>query len=422
MERCDTCGYHSNARDFFRRARGGLLGRSKTVCEGCDPYKPSHAERRIFRSVIVLQCYALLAIAWSSIGWVADALSMFLMAEAALLSSLFRIGVHEAGHALAARAMGARVLRVTIGRGPARRTVRLGNTLIDLRSYVFMGGATHFAWLGGSARRWRSILVVIAGPAANGVLAALAFWAASACGPGWPADFLRPTLAGFGLAQAATAIFNLLPFTSRFDGLPSDGRQLFTLLSARIPKVDVATQALLRGQTCLAEQQFNEAAEAFWDAARLKPDATYAFAMVMHCLARAKGDDAAMAFFQAHRPAFEASMGTVDEIHRATIPYLQVNIAWPALKTDLSLANAYSQAALDALPEVSAMLGTRGAYLVATGEVSAGRELLLQAIRASAEGSDRAEFANVLAQADRASGNTASAEAFQDLGRYARTA
>jgi tetratricopeptide (TPR) repeat protein len=182
---------------------------------------------------------------------------------------------------------------------------------------------------------------------------------------------------------------------------------------------DAPTQALICGQSHLLEGRFKEASDAFWEAALLKSDSTIAFALTLHCLAKAEGDAVALAFFRTHRQAFEASMTTNDETHRTMVPYLQVNIAWPALESDLPLADAYSQAALDAAPDTGAMLGTRGAYLVAIGDLEAGRALLLRALRLSSEGNDRAEFASALARVARTAGNTQQAEAFDGLGRYA---
>lgn len=420
--RCDTCGFRSAAHGFFRCAKGGILDRTKTVCEGCDPYQPSLYERRLFRNVFVLQVLWLVVIAWTSLGLVDDPLSLFLMVEGALLTTVIRTAIHEAGHAAAAAALGAKVLRVTVGHGPTAHQFRWQGVRVDVRRYAFMGGQTHMAWPSGESPRWRSILVLLAGPGANAAFALLAFWLASSLQQGWLATFASPLLSGFGVSQAITAIYNLWPSTFELNGLPSDGRQVLALMTSRNSKPDKFVQALLRAQAHLVEERHKAAADAFWEAAQLKPDATLAFAMTMHCLNQAEGGAAAMAFFRTNRAAFEASMATTDDVHRTMVPYLQANIAMPALSSDPPLADIYSRAALDALPEIPAMIGTRGAYLILMGEVATGRGMLLQAIRGSTSGNDRAEFAEALARADRAAGDAERAEAFEDLGRYARAA
>ena len=419
---CATCGYRSTAQTFFRQERGGLLGLRQSTCGGCNPYRPSKLERKLFRSVFVVNLGWVGIVTLSSGGNLHDALPMLILVEAALLSSWIRTVVHEGGHALAAKALGAHVVRVTVGGGPTWKSIRLGQTRVDVRRYTFLGGATLFLWPEGSRGRWRSILIILAGPAANVVFAGLALWASSAFHGGWREDFVQPALGGLGVSQAFTAVVNLWPMTSTLSGLQSDGRQILAFLTAKPSPPDAFTEAAQRAQGHLFAERYAAAAEAFWEAAQLKPDAPYAFALTLHCLNRAQGDVAALTFFRSHRAAFETSMTTTNEADRALVPYLQANIAMPALSGDLALADLYSQAALNALPEAPPMVGARGAYLVATGEIAEGREMLLRAIRSSDVGSDRAELAEALARAARAAGDAERAGAFEDLGRYARVA
>ena len=418
---CDTCGFRSSTLGFFRRAKGGLLDRMKTVCEGCDPYQPCLYERKLFRNVFVLQILWLVMIAWASLGLVKDTLALFLMVEGALLTTAIRIAIHEAGHAAAAAALGAHVTRVTVGHGPIARRFRWRGVRVDLRRYTFIGGLTEMRWPTEPPPRWRLILVFLAGPGANAVFAVLAFWAANHLQLGWVAVTLRSLLSGFGVSQAATAVFNLWPSTSRLNRLPSDGRQILAWLF-RPPRPDAAMQALLRGRRHLEAGEMKLAAVAFWQAAELKPDATYAFAMTIHCLSQADGDAASLAFFRLHRLAFEASMKTTDKAHSGAVPYLQANIAMSAIDSDLPLADGYSQIALAAQPQAPGLLGARGTYLAASGDPAAGRELLMRAIRGTTGGADRATFAKVLAQLDRAAGDAASGEAFENLAWFARAA
>lgn len=419
---CATCGYRSTARAFFRRERGGLLGLRQSICGGCDPYRPSHAERKLFRGVFVANLVWIGVVLLSSGGNFDEGLPMLLLVEAALLTTSIRTVVHEAGHALAGRALGARVMRVIVGGGPAWKSILLSGVRVDVRRYTFLGGTTTFYWPQGLQSRWRSIVIILAGPGANALFAGLALWAASAVGGGWVGDLVQPVLAGLGASQAFTAALDLWPIKPKLNGIPSDGRQIWALLTARLSPPDALAVTLQRAQGHLSEQRFAEAAAAFWEVAQLKLDAADALALALHCLNRAHGEAAALAFFRDHRAAFEAAMATTDPAQTACVPYLQANIAMPAVSSDLALADAYSQAALSALPEAPPMIGTRGACLVAMGELAAGREMLIRAIRASTSGSDRSEFADALARTDRGNGDAASAEAFEDLARYARAA
>ena len=106
---------------------------------------------------------------------------------------LVAVLVHEAAHAIAARAFGLPVLRV----------------VADL-----WGG--HTAFEAGRATPGASAVIAAVGPLANGVLALLA-WLALQTGPTGIPDTL---IGGFAVLNAALAAFNLLP------GLPLDGGQL----------------------------------------------------------------------------------------------------------------------------------------------------------------------------------------------------
>jgi Zn-dependent protease len=109
------------------------------------------------------------------------------------LQLLVAVLVHEAAHAIAARAYGLPVLRV----------------VADL-----WGG--HTAFESGRSTPGAAAVIAAVGPLANGVLALLA-WLALQTGPTGIPDTL---IGGFAVLNAALAAFNLLP------GLPLDGGQL----------------------------------------------------------------------------------------------------------------------------------------------------------------------------------------------------
>lgn len=109
------------------------------------------------------------------------------------LQLLVAVLVHEAAHAIAARAFGLPVLRV----------------VADL-----WGG--HTAFESGRSTPGAAAVIAAVGPLSNGLLALLA-WLALQTGPtGIPSTLLG----GFAVLNAALAAFNLLP------GLPLDGGQL----------------------------------------------------------------------------------------------------------------------------------------------------------------------------------------------------
>lgn len=107
-----------------------------------------------------------------------------------LLSFAFALGViivvHEAGHLLVAKAFGVRVLTFSVGFGKRLWGLRRGETdyrvsAIPLGGYVRLGGETPEDVDPSDPReflnkpRWQRILVYLAGPAANIILAILVF-------------------------------------------------------------------------------------------------------------------------------------------------------------------------------------------------------------------------------------------------------
>jgi regulator of sigma E protease len=102
-----------------------------------------------------------------------------------LLSSAFALGViivvHEAGHLLVAKALGIRVMTFSVGFGRSLFSVRRGETeyriaAVPLGGYVRLGGENPEESTGDprefmSRPRWQRVLVYLAGPAMNVVLA-----------------------------------------------------------------------------------------------------------------------------------------------------------------------------------------------------------------------------------------------------------
>jgi regulator of sigma E protease len=108
---------------------------------------------------------------------------------AAILAVSLLIIVHEAGHYLAARAVGMRVDRFSIGFGPVLLSFRRGHTLfaiaaIPVGGYVSVAGASAGAEVSADDRgayankaAWQRFVFVLAGPVMNYLSAVLVAWA-----------------------------------------------------------------------------------------------------------------------------------------------------------------------------------------------------------------------------------------------------
>ena len=146
-----------------------------------------------------------------------------------LLSLILGTVVHEAGHAMAARAVGLDVRLFSIGQGAAYLHRRIGGVLFVLRAVPWSGFVAIAVQPGMSPRAYAAM--VAAGPAANLLLLACAAGADHA----WPR--YDTVLEPFGIAQAMLFALTLLPYRSRARGAPrpSDGLQLWTQLVRKPP-------------------------------------------------------------------------------------------------------------------------------------------------------------------------------------------
>jgi hypothetical protein len=421
IQRCSQCGFRCPTRSFFRRESGGFFGLKKTVCKGCDPYVPTSGDRSRFASTL-----ATFAI-WSLIGGYAfrqsrsDGLSFWIMVIAAFATRPLRIAIHEAGHAAIAKFVGREVFSVTIGGGPRLWAYRIGGTLLEVRQYASAGGRMHSFDPQDRYSIPSRAAVILAGPAANALGALAALWLCALLSPpiSIPAQIITASLSGFGLAMALMAVVNLIPQSLGDDGtVASDGRQLQQLFHRKPkPNPDLLRLAKISGLTRM--NRFEEAAAVALDASDTSELRPIFFAQALHCISRSRGDAAAMACYLARMvndlPAVEQA-GLID---RDPLPWLNANVAWSALKSGddrfRTLIEPLAGSALDAEPNLPEMKGTWGAWTVDSGHPNEGLPFLIEAIRASDDPIDRADFCTYLAKGLRLVGDDEQAEGFELL-------
>ncbi len=149
-----------------------------------------------------------------------------LLVVALLYLALFlAVAVHEVGHALAALAVSLPVRFVRIGSGPLLASVRIGAISIEIRLRPFFGLVSLYP--AGISRRFATMVFGFGGVLGNMACMVLLAWLDRLemlpdFGKGWASLTI--------LVQGFFAIGNLLPFTRRRLGLPSDGLLLLRLL------------------------------------------------------------------------------------------------------------------------------------------------------------------------------------------------
>ena len=426
--RCRRCGFRSADASFFRKERGGYLGFQETVCEACAPYEPSLYERRITRALVVSFVVWSLGIFLYARDDLGEAGLLFLMYGASIVSLPARMLVHELGHAFAARTVGREVYSVVIGRGPAVFSRRFGGTAFYVGWYAYAGGLTFFFDPQARVSRLRTALVVIAGPAANLVAGALFLVAAAHVGGDVAASDMGSTvtlgqcasavLAGIGISQLVTGIFNLIP--RRFgdlESVTSDGAQLLRLLR-RPTSSDADAASLSKLLGLFGMQRFAEAAQYGFAAARGSQFEPLFLQVGLAALSRCDGERAVIDCYHCHRKLIDDAIAGESELCRSMAPWLRASLAWAALKEDedsLQTQVAVVAEGEPTSPEPGALRAARGACLVRLGRVQEGIDLLVQGVRQCADAFDRADLCGFLATACIANGEVDRAATFADL-------
>ncbi len=420
--RCHTCGYTSRCARFFRREAGGLLGRRVQLCAGCSPYKSDRSTQRAVASILISTAlYALFAFRYADdFGTTTQGLVWF---AAAAFSGPFNMAAHELGHAVTARALGSRVLKIRFGHGPRLSATRIAGATLEWRRYPFLGGETVYVPPSAPFPSWKRALIALAGPLTNLALAAI-FASLPSLAPN--ADLtLAAACSGLTLANLLMGVSNLFVWrrkaTADAMAAQSDGALLLAAFR-RGPVLEPEAREQFAAERLCVLGQHGEAASAYEALLSRRPGDTFYLCKTLHLIDRASGSEAALAAYR--RLALQGPPQRRPWGLAAMESFLHGNLAWFALKVGgeahLRHADLYAPLAMAHAGESPEIQATMGALDVRRGRVAAGEALLLRGMRhPTLDPIDRADFCAFLTEASRTRDDAAMAAEYQALGRYA---
>lgn len=419
--RCHTCGYASRFGRFFRRETGGLFGRPVQLCAGCAPFRSDRSNQKAVASVLIWTLISAL-FAFSYAGDFGTTSQGFAWFATAAFSGPFNMAAHELGHAVAAGALGARVLKIRFGHGPRLSVTHIAGVTLEWRRYPFLGGETVHVPPSAAFPSWKRALIALAGPLTNLVLAAI-FATLPSLLPN--ADLtLAAACSGLTLANLLMGVSNLVVWrrsaTPDAMATQSDGANILAAFRRR-PVQDPETRALFAAERLDLLGRQGEAADAYEALLSRRPGDAFYLCKILHLIDRVSGPEAALAAYQ--RLALQGPPRQRPWDLGAMESFLHGNLAWFALKVGdeahLRAADLHAPLAMVRAGEWPEIRATMGALDVRRGRFEAGEALLLTGVRKTQDPIDRADFCAFLTEASRARGDMAMATEYQALGRHA---
>ena len=285
---------------------------------------------------------------------------------------------HELSHALVARALGLHVSRITIGFGRTIWRGTLGGFLVQVNA-VPLGGRTQVSPRTRTGARTRVFLTALAGPAANLALAAGGFFLFRSTIAREHFHRFAPATA-FVWANAWAMVLNLLPFQiqSATGQTWSDGGMLITVPFWRRARVDLALAGYFAARAVVCREAKDYAGAHQWlreGLSRFPENDLLGTNLSVTLLGLGEYEEA-----RAQCRGMLARVGLKPEVRAIVLN----NIAYADYLLDrpdlLGEADSCSADALALLPWQSAVLGTRGAVLVALGRAAEALPLLQRAL------------------------------------------
>jgi tetratricopeptide (TPR) repeat protein len=372
--RCAQCGLESQVEAAFHVERGWFSAQHRAYCPTCQHQRALQSARKTILGGLFFSGFSiaqLIGFNFHPMAWWPVRISF------AFLLCIPLILLHELAHASMARWLGLRVYAMVIGYGKTWLKGRLGEIDWEFR-LIPLGGMTGIATPPGPFYRLRLFLALLAGPAVHLFLALLAGLALAGT---HPASILHGFWQVFFYTNLGLLLISIYPekVSSPYGETGTDGYKLLAIPFWKQEEIDRHTAAYFIQEGLRAIQRKDLPAAQRWLS---EGQARYPGSLLMqnglgfllfhigqYAAARQTFLDL---FAMQHNPPPEVKYMALNNI-----AYANLFLKETALLTE---AQQYSAEAYQNMPWMPAIVGTRGAVLVESGEIADGLALLRQAM------------------------------------------
>jgi Tfp pilus assembly protein PilF len=408
--KCDKCGIETKVDAAFYTVPHWNTGAPRRFCPPCWLKVQTARHKQSLFSYLVVVFVAVGLIVFNpenSFAW--SVLNLILFYVLTIVAAL----PHELGHALTAIAVGFRSFQVRIGFGKTIFERRFWGTEFQLNA-IPLGGFAFAAPKTAAWYRTKLFLIVLAGPLANLLLAALSFLAI-------PLNFdftggLRPGIT-FLAANLVCFAYSTWPhmINTSLGRMPNDGLILWRTFSKHSEQVLVAMTYyfLCEGALSFKDRKLHEARKWFEKGLEKFPgDLNLLNALGSTHISLCNYEQARAIFLDL------LSRPKLSEHHQAlfsnNLAYVNTLIGGDEL---IKEADEYSRQALESMPFVSYFKGTRGYVFVELGRFEEGLALLKEAMEQAPDHRSKALNACHIAIAEKRRGNLEKSEEYAKIAR-----
>jgi tetratricopeptide (TPR) repeat protein len=290
-----------------------------------------------------------------------------------LLAFKAAVIIHEAGHLIAAKAVGGTPRRMVLGRGHELFRAKLFNVTIVINS-TFLGGHAYASFGQPGSLKLRYGAFILGGILLNVTFAFFmyAFFEMAFI------DRARKVVIAVPYAiflTNAVMVLNLIPYYATIMGMkvPTDGLALLKLPFTKLGEIEkrIDINLLLDGHEFMEKKDYESAWNVFNEYLKKYPDAKILSMNISLILLKTGRTEEGL------NECLKLLNHLEDQQIKRFTGLIYNQIAWICLVlNDISQADHYSALAIKAIPNENYIRGTRGSVLIENGSINEGMTLL----------------------------------------------